>query len=57
MHIDDARERVQYLSTVGADRLKILTEIANKYAVPWHRKFGVAVHELADISERWYQEY
>ena len=33
MYIDDERERVQYLSTVGADRLKRLTEIANRYAV------------------------
>ncbi len=57
MYIDDARERVQYLSTVGADRLKRLTEIANKYAVPWYRKLGVTAHELAHTSERWYEEY
>lgn len=57
MHIDDARERAQYLSTVGADRLKRLTEVASKYAVPWYKKFGVATHELADVPERWYQEY
>ncbi len=57
MHIDDARERTRYLSTVGVDRLKRLTEIAGKYAVPWYKKFGLTAHELADISERWYQEY
>jgi len=57
MLIDDARERVRYLSTVAADRLKRLTEIASKYAVPWYRKFGVADRELVHISERWYQEY
>ncbi len=57
MRIDDARERIQYLSTVGVDRLKRLTEIANKYAVPWYKKFGVAAHQLVDVSERWYQEY
>ena len=57
MHIDNARERVQYLSTVGADRLKRLSEIANKYAVPWYQKFGVTSHELAHISEKWYEEY
>jgi tagatose 1,6-diphosphate aldolase len=57
MHIADARERVHYLSTVGADRLKRLSEIANKYAVPWYQKFGVTAHELAHISEGWYQEY
>ena len=44
MHIDDARERVKYLSTVGADRLKVLTEIASKYAVPWYKKYGASTH-------------
>lgn len=57
MRIEDARERVHYLSTVAADRLKKLAEIAAKYAVPWYRRFGVAVHELADVSENWYQNY
>jgi len=57
MDIDDAQERVQYISTVGVDRLKRLTEIANKYAVPWYKKFGVTVQELAPTSRRWYQEY
>ncbi len=57
MPIGDARERVRYLSTVGVDRLKRLTEIASQYAVPWYKKFGLTAHELADISERWYQEY
>ena len=57
MHIDDARERVQYLSTVGVDRLKRLVEIASKYAVPWYKKLGVTVQELAHTSERWYGEY
>jgi len=57
MYIDDARERVKYLSTVGADRLKRLTEIANRYATPWYKKYGVAIHELVPLSERWYKEY
>lgn len=57
MHIDDARDRVRYLSTVGADRLKRLSEIANKYAMPWYKKFGVTSRELAHISENWYEEY
>jgi len=57
MYIDDARERVKCLSTVGADRLKRLTEVANKYAVPWYKKYGVTTQELAEISERWYKEY
>jgi len=57
MYIDNARERIQYLSTVGADRLKRLTEIANKYAVPWYRKSGLSTDELGHTSERWYEEY
>jgi len=57
MYIDDERERVQYLSTVGADRLKRLTEIASRYAVPWYQKLGLAAHELAYTSEKWYKEY
>ena len=57
MYIDNTRERGQYLATVGTDRLKRLTEIANKYAVPWHRKLGLSQHELGQTSERWYEEY
>ncbi len=57
MYIDNAQERVKYLSTVGADRLKKLTEIANRYAVPWYRKLGLSSHELAQTSKEWYHEY
>jgi len=57
MYLDDTRERVHYLSTVGADRLKRLTEIANKYAVPWYKKLGISAHELAQTTEGWYKEY
>ncbi|MFC1987407.1 tagatose 1,6-diphosphate aldolase [Chloroflexota bacterium] len=57
MHIDDAGERVRYLSTVGVDRLKRLVEIAGKYAVPWQKRLGRAGGGLADISQKWYQEY
>ena len=57
MYIDDTRERVQFLSTVAADRLKRLSEIASKYAVPWYKKLGLTSHELTYTSRRWYQEY
>jgi tagatose 1,6-diphosphate aldolase len=57
MYIDDTRERVHFLSTVGADRLKRLNEIASKYAVPWYKKLGLNSHELACTSRRWHQEY
>ena len=57
MHIDDKGERIQYLSTVGVDRLKRLTEVASKYAVPWYKKLGSTAQEVAHTSPRWYQEY
>ena len=57
MNIDNTQERVQYLSTIGADRLKILTEIANRYAVPWYKKSGLVAQELAHTSGKWYAEY
>ena len=57
MHMDDARERVNFLSTVGVDRLNKLNEIAAKYAVPWYKKLGLDSHKLASISGSWYQEY
>ncbi len=57
MYIDDTQQRVQYLSTVVAGRLKKLTEIASRYAVPWFKKLGLAAHELAYVPQMWYKEY
>jgi tagatose 1,6-diphosphate aldolase len=57
MYIDDAGERVHYLSTVAADRLKRLTEIADKYAVPWYKKCRLSPQKLAQISQGWYKEF
>ena len=57
MYIDDTKERIHFLSTVGVDRLKRLNEIASKYAVPWYKKLGLASHELTHTSEGWHQEY
>jgi len=57
MHIDNARERVHYLSTIGVDRLNRLSEIASKYAVPWYKKLGVTAQELVETSEKWYEQY
>jgi tagatose 1,6-diphosphate aldolase len=57
MNIEDVKERAQLLATLAVDRLKRLNEIAAKYAVPWHKKLGLASQELAHTSEGWYQEY
>jgi len=57
VHIDNKIERVRFLSTVAVDRLKRLAEVTSRYAVPWYKKLGLAAHELASISEKWYQNY
>ncbi|UCH42362.1 MAG: tagatose 1,6-diphosphate aldolase [Dehalococcoidales bacterium] len=57
MFIEDKRERMRYLSTVGVDRMKKLTEVASKYAVPWYKKMGLNMDRLADVPEGWYQDY
>jgi tagatose 1,6-diphosphate aldolase len=57
MRIDKAKERVKFLATVGADRLKKLNEIAARYATPWYKKLGLTSRKLATIAEGWYQEY
>ncbi len=51
------RARSRYISTVAADRLKKLVEVANKYAVPWYRKLGLPADGLAGVSGNWYAEY
>jgi tagatose 1,6-diphosphate aldolase len=57
MNVEDPRERAKMLKTVGAERLKQLTEIAAKYAVPWYKKLGLKPDELAETAEGWYQQY
>jgi tagatose 1,6-diphosphate aldolase len=57
MHIDDVKERTEFLATVSTDRLKRLNEIAAKYATTWYKKLGLTSHQLAHISEGWYHEY
>ena len=57
MHIDKAKERIKFLATVGADRLKKLNEIAAKYATPWYKKLGLTSGELAPAAEGWYKKY
>jgi tagatose 1,6-diphosphate aldolase len=57
MHIDDKEERIHYLSTICVDRLKRLSELANKYAIPWYKKLNMVNDEVAGISENWYREY
>jgi tagatose 1,6-diphosphate aldolase len=53
MVIKDGKERMRYLSTVGADRMKCLAEIATKYGTPWYKKRAPQI----DIPEKWYESY
>jgi len=57
IHFTNKKERVKFLSTTAADRLKELAEIATKYASPWYRKLNIDAHELAAVPENWYMKY
>jgi len=57
IHFTDKKERVKFLSTTAADRLKELAEIATKYAVSWYRKLGIEAYELTVVPENWYLKY
>jgi tagatose 1,6-diphosphate aldolase len=57
IHFTEKKDRVKFLSTTAADRLKELAEIATKYAVPWYRKLGIEANGLAVVPEHWYMKY
>lgn len=57
IRFQDKKERIKFLSNTAADRLKELSEIAARYAVPWYRKLGMQAHELAAIPGNWYEGY
>ncbi len=57
MPIADTKERVKFISTVAVDRLKRLTEVAEKYATPWYKKLGAANSKITGLSEDWYRQY
>ncbi|MBM3133339.1 MAG: tagatose 1,6-diphosphate aldolase [Chloroflexi bacterium] len=57
MPIKDKKERVTYLRTTVADRMKRLDEIATKYGTPWHKKTGATSGKTGDIPQKWYEGY
>jgi tagatose 1,6-diphosphate aldolase len=57
MNIEDPKERAKMLTTLGAERLQKLSDIAAKHAVPWYQKLGLAHDELAQAGEGWYRQY
>jgi tagatose 1,6-diphosphate aldolase len=55
--ITDDRKRIEFLTTVGVDRMKQLSEVTGRHAAPWYRKYGLSYAELSTISEGWFQSY
>ena len=57
IRLKNEKERVKFLSTTVANRLKELSKIATKYATPWYHKLGIEAHELVTVPENWYKNY
>jgi tagatose 1,6-diphosphate aldolase len=57
MYISDARERREWLSSVGRERLRILHDIAGEYGKPWWKKWKDSFVDLAAVDTNWYQDY
>ena len=57
MPIADDKERIKFLSTVAVERMKKLTEVAEKYATPWYKKLGLSGNKLTGLSEDFYRRY
>lgn len=55
--IPDKTERLNYLRTTVADRMKRLAEIANEYGTPWHMRTGAPVSAASQLAEKWYKAY
>ncbi len=53
----DKKDRAKFLSTVAADRMKRLTEIAVKHAAPWHKKLRLPPNNLVQVSATWARDY
>lgn len=57
MHLPDARERREWLTTVGRDRMRRLHDIAEEYGQPWWIKWAPSVAGLAEVNPDWYRNY
>lgn len=56
-YIHSRRERLRFLETTVAERLRHLAKVANTYGKPWYAKLGIQRHALAPVAECWYQGY
>ncbi|MDY6912601.1 MAG: tagatose 1,6-diphosphate aldolase [Chloroflexota bacterium] len=57
MDIKDRKERMHYLSTTAADRMKRLAALATEYGSPWYKKIGAVDGKVGDVPEKWYSAY
>ncbi len=57
MSIGDRAERMHYLRTTVADRMKRLSEIAAMHGVPWYKKLGAPDGRMGDLPPKWYEGY
>jgi tagatose 1,6-diphosphate aldolase len=57
LDIHDKKDRMRYLVTTAADRMKRLVEIANKYGSPWYKKTDISLSKLGTVPEGWYETY
>ncbi|MFA4836663.1 MAG: tagatose 1,6-diphosphate aldolase [Dehalococcoidia bacterium] len=57
MDMKDKKERLRYLSTTCADRMKHLSEIAAKHGAPWYKKVKTSSEKIAGVPENWYESY
>lgn len=55
--LPDARERREWLFTVGRERMKRLHDIAGEYGQPWWKKWQGSPSVLADTGVDWYRKY
>ncbi len=55
--IQDKKQRMEYMQNTVARRFGELVEVNAKYGVPWYRKAGLELPNLAAVKEGWYRDY
>jgi tagatose 1,6-diphosphate aldolase len=55
--IPNREDRIKWLSSTGADRVKRLADVTHKYATPWYKKLGLPANKLTLTKENWYHQY
>ena len=55
--IPSRAERIKFLGTVSAQRLRELSDIAETYGTPWFNKLGVTKGKSDPVAEGWYKNY